>query len=402
MSHNLPLFCADNNGRVCTANRHTVKGELYQPVSLIPQPIPPPPGANRPGCTSTSVPPNWSITKFRYDEIRSRGGYPADPWSAPSRAIQFAVDNPAINFTQECRITIPSTANLTTDWFRCYSDPGLIQHPIQTYVHLNPATGEISLNQTWYCADTDPSSPLRFSATGTTWSDYCGETNTTLPVCGTKKIIDTGSCPADPVCCSYYNTRWCAIGLYNSLSPGAEVIPSYARSVPGGITRTERVDPHLLTDPDPNPDMWSCTADSLGKPVAWTLSSNHLEGNWRFTAGALFHVMWGESDADAEGASFYLNMRLANSALGGAGGGGKVVTFGADGWSTMVPWLPGWNPATRYGFVEDRDERWRTSIIQHPRPFRNAVDWEVRFDAAKGYMEVSHSWFCNDKNASAP
>lgn len=394
----MPLFCADDGGRVCTANRHTVKGELFEPVNLVPQGIPSPPGANRVGCTADSAHPKWAVHKFRYDEVRYREGR-TTAWGQPSRTIMFAVENFAINFTQECRITIPADANLKTQWFRCYSDPGLIQYPVQTYVFFDADKGDISLNQTWYCADTDPSRPLLFQGTGTTWSDYCGETNTTLPVCETKKLIDNGACPARPECCRHYNTRWCAIGLFNNLSPGAEVMP-YARSVTGGIKRTERLPSHALTDPDPDPDAWSCTAASVGQPVTWTLSSNNLESNWRFTAGALLHVIWGDSDTDAEKPSFYLNMRLANSVFARRPGApAEGFSFGAEGTSTMVPWVAGWRPAMRYGLASRNED---LSVLHHRRPFRNVVDWGVRFDVAAGYLEVSHSWFCNDKNASAP
>ena len=34
--------------------------------------------------------------------------------------------------------------------------------------------------------------------------------------------------------------------------------------------------------------------------------------------------------------------------------------------------------------------------------FYNALHWSLRFDLSTGYMQLNHSWYCDDKDPERP
>ncbi len=160
----MALFCADEGGRVCRANRQVIKGAITAPVgNFIPAAIPPPPGAMQPGCTARSGFPSW-LMHFRFEETRygRASGNQAVPtnWRQPSSSLKLELRNEANNFTQVCTITTSNNASvLAQTWNRCFPDTGLAQRYIETYFRFNQTSAELRVNQTWFCSDTDPSEP---------------------------------------------------------------------------------------------------------------------------------------------------------------------------------------------------------------------------------------------------
>lgn len=161
-----PLICAEDGGRVCRANRHTVKGILRKPIRYQPATIPPPPGATRQGCTSGSVIPSWTVRNFRFEEtrstrtIRTQALPPLSRWSV-KRNLTLDIWNSAIDYATSCSITLPGDwpTNGTGPWLRCFPDTGIAQRFVQTYIKFNSSSAELKVNQTWYCSDTDPLQP---------------------------------------------------------------------------------------------------------------------------------------------------------------------------------------------------------------------------------------------------
>jgi hypothetical protein len=112
----------------------------------------------------------------------------------------------------------------------------------------------------------------------------------------------------------------------------------------------------------------------------------------------------GRNDYDQPESSF--GVRLLNSALarrpGGPEGGFEVGAEAEQltpytGLQNPSGWGYGWRPNWLYMLVGTSPY-----IGSRKRPFINVVDWSFRFDAQAGYLELNHSWFCNDKNPSTP
>ncbi len=175
-THVPPFFCAENGGRTCRANRHSVKAQLQRPVQWTPAPVPPPPGADRRGCTTASHIPSWTIHNFRYEHERSILLFngetlpPVSEWplgsyfpQQASRIMSIEIRNQATNHLQTCTIQSfdgkLTDTDIATQWYRCYPDTGLAVHFVETYIQFNPATAELRVKETWFCDDTDPNKP---------------------------------------------------------------------------------------------------------------------------------------------------------------------------------------------------------------------------------------------------
>ncbi|KAK3348678.1 hypothetical protein B0T25DRAFT_608834 [Lasiosphaeria hispida] len=355
--HVMPLFCIEDNGRVCKANRHIVKGVLQNPVGYFtPAAIPVSPGANLSGCSASSTLPHWVVSNFRFEETRRRTATGSDPgpsrypWGRAARTIALSLRNTANDYLQSCTITLPDTdltnSNPVTQWLRCFPNTDIAPRHMATHIRFNTTSAELRLNQTWPCADIDPTRPLLYTAIATIKATFCGEVNSTI----------TNACQAYN-CRDYFNT------------PAA----------------------NALQDPDPDPNDWSCMADSIGRPVIWRFTA---APTYYSEAGAFFTTRPGY-DLGKPRSSF--SVYLENSGLarrpGGPRGGFEV---GASA-ERMTPYGAAWKPAFKYGLESSPND-----IQVRQRPFRNMVDWSFRFDAASGYLEVEHSWYCDDKAPGKP
>ncbi|KAK0648008.1 hypothetical protein B0T16DRAFT_455514 [Cercophora newfieldiana] len=376
----MPLFCTED--QVCKANRHTVKGELQTPLRLTPVAATPPPGANLAGCTANSATPRWMVSTFRFEETRkttrlgSAARTPPTPgsWGSPTRMVNLSLTNLANNYTQSCTSYTYGDTRPVTPWIRCFPENVVAQRYIETYIQFNTTSGVLHLNQTWYCSDTDPSRPLLYHGIANIKSTHCGETN----------IATNNICYDATGCIEYVNTRWCDTARHIAGSNG--LLEPQNRTFAGELLRTEILPANALTDPDPDPKDWSCLADSIGRPVTWTLRpapAYDAQPGAFFTTVPRFRYL--------SAFSVYLD----NSALSKRPGGHpEGFELGAS-TEKLTPHVTDFEPTYWYTLG---------SIFAdlRPRPFRNVVDWGFRFDATVGYLEVNHTWFCEEKSPGKP
>jgi len=163
-----PLFCLDGDNSVCRANKHTVNGQLQKPIQFDPATVPVFPGASRQGCTSGSVIPTWTIRNFRFEEYRQTQTLrnqllpPLSRWSGLRRNFTLELKNPAIDYSLTCSATLPDKGPFTGayEWVKCAPSGGMVTpRYVDTWIKFNSTSAELSLNQTWYCSDTDASRP---------------------------------------------------------------------------------------------------------------------------------------------------------------------------------------------------------------------------------------------------
>ena len=388
----MPLFCTEEQGRVCRANRHIVKGELQVPFRLTPVAITPPPGTNLAGCTAKSATPRWVVSRFRFEETRkttrlgSAARTPPTPgsWGYPTRLINLSLTNSANDYLQSCTSYSFETAysrpnsGPVTPWIRCFPENSVAQRYIETYIQFNTTSGVLRLNQTWYCSDTDPLRPLLYEGSASIKSTHCGETNIT-----TKDI-----CYDSVGCIEYVNTRWCDTARHLAGSNG--LLEPQNKTFVGELVRTEMLPANALTDPDPNPNDWSCLGDSVGRPVIWTLRPAPA---FYGQPGAFFSTA-----ATAYRSQSAFSVYLDNSALAKRPGGGGPKGVGFELGATtekLTPYAAEWEPTYRYVLGS-------TYADLRPRPNKNVIDWGFRFDAKRGYLEVNHTWFCDEKSPGKP
>lgn len=216
---------------------------------------------------------------------------------------------------------------------------------------------------------------------GTLSDLVCGESNSTAFHVSCQSFF------APIYCDVLFSAKWCSLGGDRE-----------GRGRPVGIrasqTSVQRLPDNALTDPDPVPGQWSCTAASSARgPVVWRLQTRD------YLALTAWFGHW-KSD------QMYTKLRfdLNSSVFWDRPGGGLLhnvgiqETWGPDA-SRLTPWLRGFDPThtfrsgNRFEEMYDPDLGW---------DFYNPLDWSVRFDLSTGYMELNHSWYCDDKNPSTP
>lgn len=399
----LPFFCTENGGRTCRTNKSYVRGQLQTPIQWTPDRIPAPPGAQRPGCTSDSQVPSWVLHAFRYEDERmtytqgnNQSAPPLDQWrlgpreNRLSRTLTVQIRNKATDYLQMCVVQTfegETDAEAATRWHRCYPDAGLAVHFVETQIQFDPITANLRVNETWFCADTGGPGMIRFDGTAATQVPYCGTiTSVVNDHCYDiyEELVD---------CDWYYHTRWCATGTRNP--PNAATVTLADTTLQGVLQRTALLPANAFSDPDPDPDRWSCTVDSLGRPLEWHLreTPDHLGITDFFDTQFRFFD-------EVQAPRSTLDFEFANSAFARreAGNGATRIML----WRTsgLSPFVPAWRPDFAYGLVRPES----MVIVQSGgrRPFSNFVDWSLKYDAAKAYLELNHTWYCNDKTPSQP
>jgi len=146
--------------------------------------------------------------------------------------------------------------------------------------------------------------------------------------------------------------------------------------------KTTLLPANALVDPDPDTNAWSCTVDSLAKPVEWLFNATRPQGFFS-TESLWYDEMTPTSELKFDLYSSAFTRRDPGTKGVIPGLGSRVVEL-SPGWGTK------WQPTRQY-------EMWSWD-----RPFANVLGWAVRFDATKRYLEVKQSWFCNDKNGGTP
>ena len=383
-----------------TSEPITIRGTLTKPVSLAPAAIPPPPGSTNPGCLATSQRPGgdvWTATRFLYQtttlNVTSyvyRGGYPL-PWN---RTLAFSLRNEATGITQSCVFNDPVLDNPVDRWWRCGDAPNphsTSQRSIDTYIHWNSSTSELRFDQTWYCNDNTPSGRVAFqiSGEGSLRPRYDSDL-----LCGSSVSTVYGfPCPsffAPNPCDVTLSARWCSLRADREGRGSATV-----RTV--RPVALQRLPDNALTSPDPDPTRWSCTVASLGRgPVVWTLRARD------YLAVTAWFGHW-KSDQTYTKLRFDLSSSVFQDRPDD-GRGGSVVrnigiqsTYSEYGAGYLTPWLRGFDPTATF-----RSPSRGSYSDAGGLDFYNVLEWQVRFDITTGYMELIHSWYCDDKDPSRP
>ncbi|KAI0190604.1 hypothetical protein F4808DRAFT_400840 [Astrocystis sublimbata] len=362
-----PFFCNDEgSGTVCKSSRTEIVAEIRQPVGgLTPAPVPTPPNADFPGCTANSL----YYVYFEADKLLSYHVWyklhKADDYSKvelEEQSLSLDFRNEANDYTASCVITDSDTELQNRDgWVPCFATNTLHSYPryaLETWVHFDLNTRDFKFNQTWYCNDTDEAIPMQFVATGEAQlTPYqCGWTNTTQ---------DGNFCWPYDTCTPEWDIQWCNL-----------TINDYTRPVriQGNVISTTELPPDAFTNPEPDPDQYSCTETSLTRPVELTLRNFSIATNYL------------KSDQYPNWTYSFVDFVFENSALAPRAGGAWIdVSFGSE---ELTPYDPLDDPTIAYG--------------GYKRSFINDMGWSARVDIGQAYMEFNHSWYCEDKNPQNP
>ena len=135
-----------------------VKGSLTSSVTITPAYPEGPTGHDSPGCTARSEKPSWTLSSVHYTDEPGDGN-----GTLPFQNFNVIVTNPANGYQASCMPGgsfggPPSLTRLTCAGYEFQSS--LVgQYPILTTASFDPATATFSLNQTWFCDDTDAAKP---------------------------------------------------------------------------------------------------------------------------------------------------------------------------------------------------------------------------------------------------
>jgi hypothetical protein len=158
-------------------------------------------------------------------------------------------------------------------------------------------------------------------------------------------------------------------------------------TTPPGIKGTDPKSVDLpanaFNEPDPDPDAYSCTVSSAGLPVVWKLENIMLRYRWYYEWAPDMYA-------------YKLALRLDNSALpwlkesdagGVEGEWRRDISEGKDinNWSNSWP-LEG-------------DEAQRNKANGDPYNFEG---WRMTYDPEGRVLNLTNSWFCDDKNIDQP
>lgn len=414
----VPVYNSGNG--ILVAEPMTIRGAYWLGNTLWePARIPGPPNSKTPGCLARSqseILNVWTITQFLYQRttIAVSGGifnFPNPPGPVPyNRTLQLSLVNNANGYTTSCSFSDPFLDDLSPDlWLPCNPTAPLHSFPIYTIptsIAFNILTGELRVNQTWYCDDSSRGTPFVISALGSTRVAYPklvgGHSSSTARGITCMVLIA-------PIFCDVtFSAEWWALGgdrdgRGNPIALGMTNFPSVdIKRLPDGA----------LTEPDintnPNVNAWSCMASSIGKgPVKWTIQEK------RNSQDPLLQTGWFSPDVRPSDQlyswfQFDLNSSVfATRPSGGGGGRGALIRdvgnrareYESE-LHRVTPWLRGWDPTFTYSSGDRLTKTyaelgWDTGLY-------NVLDWKVRFDAATGYMELSHSWYCDDRNPDKP
>lgn len=151
-----------------------IRASLLSPIAISAVPPIPPPNRDAPGCIKDSESPSWALDRFTFDTSHFRPG-PFEISTVPVGRLSFNLTNKGNNYSTTCSVInqdymnyLYSEAELDV-WYDCASvapdqliesaPPDLFkerpEYKITTFVRFYKITGQLSINQTWYC-DKDP------------------------------------------------------------------------------------------------------------------------------------------------------------------------------------------------------------------------------------------------------
>lgn len=408
-----------------------IHGTLPDLNNFVPARIPAPPGASTPGCTARSQSNRedvFTVTKFLYQATNIStawpygtiiGGtpyYPSDsnPWPH-NRTLQIEFRNEATGLLSSCTfsdpvLNSPYDETLASRWWPCPllspapppSGPQKHSFPVyevQSHFNFNFTSRVLRLNQTWFCNDTQSAAPYRFR--GGADGSYFPSTLGMLVAGRSVSTAEHVQCGVQgawqfPVYCDVtYTARWLSLG-------GDREGRGSGMGLRGQGVSQKRMEGYALTSPDPAPGRWSCTVASLGRgPVVWKLDSTAYGYMVRTspwfgqTAYKFEPLLPTKLRFDLLSSVFADRPGSKGGAIRGIAMNSYLGYYNREGFSHLTPWLEGWDPARTWE-SEDRFKKDRYYYDQG-WDFYEFLGWRVRFDIAKGYMELEHSWYCDDK-----
>ncbi|KAK4451241.1 hypothetical protein QBC34DRAFT_295718 [Podospora aff. communis PSN243] len=412
----LPLYCVS---RICTLDTpFRIEGMLLAPASYLrPKKYTAPEGISNPACLRTSQGIEyWNspfvITRFLWQattitEIMYLGQGTGFPRSTRphNRTLVVALRNSATNLESSCSFSDVALDGETDRWWPCFreaQDPHRrpLQRSVETWIQFSANAGLLRVNQTWYCNSENGEVPYKITGTatlpktrgtGSAQGLLCGNgTNTFYGLACPQQFFITGDR------CDYvYTAQWCTLGDRE----GYLNYPGIPLNMPIQSIETVRLPVGELTEPEPNPSVWSCTVASLGRgPVKWALQTSGWADlfsltDWFGWIGHLTPEMNTGFTFDLNSSVFVGFPGTAYSKDGVIRGVGRVSE--EDG-PFLTPGMRSFDPSRVYT---------NTPLTDYWAPgwkFYQALGWEVRFDVSTGYMELKHSWYCDDKNVDTP
>lgn len=430
-----------------------LKGTLLKPIPITPASVPAPPNTDYPDCTRFSDDAawrsTWGFSHFLYESTR-RASIPSYPGALEisdpqvqsklvpyARTLQLTLTNYANNYTTSCTLDDPALENTTTAAQRWFSCPPLTtslslhsypQYPIQTHILLDHSTSTLKINQTWYCNDTGK--PYKVTGRGRT---NPGPYSIDFTNPGNRIICGSGTNVARNVTCVrgfwtpnigcdiFITSQWCSIDADGS----GNAIAGFSGGISASSFDRQELPPEALTSPDPAPGEWSCTLESLGRPVTWTLRptknnmSKPITSTYWPNRRDDSSYPWQQTDSLPTRLTFdvassvFKDMEPPERGTGVinnigtleedyAGGQGKLNSGTS---LTLTPWLRGWDSTSTIHSpfsISNRNSSYTIQTEAGGWDFYNALDWTVRLDLSTGYMEMNHSWYCDDLGPARP
>ncbi|KAM7195842.1 hypothetical protein V8F33_006491 [Rhypophila sp. PSN 637] len=134
-----------------------IKGSLESPVKITPHYTDGVTGHNKPNCRTD---PGWVISGISYLNQTGNGAS-----SATWENLNLVIDNPAIGYQASCVLTAGNDNRLRCsgqEFGRLKPD----RYVVETFAKLDLFTFEFAVNQTWYCDESDPATPIALTAGG--------------------------------------------------------------------------------------------------------------------------------------------------------------------------------------------------------------------------------------------
>ncbi|KAK1830985.1 hypothetical protein QBC39DRAFT_382765 [Podospora conica] len=335
-----------------------IRGSLISPINVNPVYMDGPTGHDTKGCTTDS--PSWIVDAVEYQDQTGDGVS-----SFPSKRLNFQVTNPATGYEASCMSAISDddAATATTIPVTCggieFQNFGIGRYSISTRGSLSLPSYTLSLSQTWYCSDVDPSKPVSITGTGTL----------PLPL----------TCETAP---SYGNTT------QTTCTAASRV------TVPGTVTATTQLAPYSITDPTPQARD-GCTLSSLFDPQ-WRFSSFVVDET-KTPAAVEFNLI-----LQAQGPGFQGPITISQgAAVAGAAGWFRCVV-GPDG--ELAP--PLWPETCQFKYDGASgefllDAEWKCRDLDPERPVLFSGTTKTKVESPLGCKIVGEYLECESDSTIA-
>ncbi|KAI0165406.1 hypothetical protein GGR52DRAFT_585442 [Hypoxylon sp. FL1284] len=379
----VPYYCSDpsdDGTRICNSSRKTYQATMQKPVpNLVPAPPPPPPNTDTPGCTVISErDPRWLLDDLVayhvwFDAHIDPGSGTALRWSEHSLTVN--IRNTMNDYNASCVITNRNTPEYNAEtWFPCFAETERHTFPkytLETWVKFDMTRHHFSFNQTWFCNDTEEGIPLEFKGKGDlTFGEYeCAWMNISQHYDACPGTSDPWGMRPPWQCDPEWDIQWCNISLTYPY-PSAAPFPIY-----GNVIEQIELPGDAFTDPepDPYPDVYSCTAASSTEPIQITLTN--------ITSRTEFMSLYEPNNTRTS-----VRFMLDNSAL--MSRPGYVSMDAGGGGHELTPYLATHDAGHVY--------------TAYKRNFLNDLGWYVRFDLSQGYVELNQTWYCEERDPQHP